>query len=312
MSADMSVGLSITPAVLRSQLGQQLAADQAQQATLEAQLSSGKAITSPAQDPSGATRAMSLSAALIRSNQYVANAQDGQGWTSIAGSALTSAVTVLQQVRQLALTAGDPSRATPTDLNALASEVESARTQLLTLANTSYQGQPVFGGATGTPAAFDAQGHYVGTGSAPTRTVASGVTVPVTITGDVVFGTGATGLLGTGTGTSSAPGVLTQIVSDLKAGKISQVLGSDLGALDVATTTVENGAAQVGSSYRQLAAMTVQGQQAATTLQTQLSGVQDVNVAATITALQSEERHYQTALWATAQTVQPSLVSFLH
>lgn len=304
----MSFAVGLTPAMLQAQLGQNIAADQTRLATLEQELSSGRAITNPAQDPAGTTQAMSLSAALTRTGQYVTNAQDGLGWVATANSALNQSVGVLQQIRALVLSAGDATRRTPQDLAALAGQVDGARVELANVANTSYQGQSVFAGTSGSPIAFAADGTYLGNSLPATRTVAKGVQVQVGLLGTQVFGTGSSGLLGTAPG---AVGVLAQIVNDLNSGNVNQVLGADLGALDAATATVETGAAQIGATYQQLTTMSQQAQQAASTLQRQLSSVQDVNVAATITALQTQQQDFQTALWATAQTVQPSLLSFL-
>jgi flagellin-like hook-associated protein FlgL len=58
--------------------------------------------------------------------------------------------------------------------------------------------------------------------------------------------------------------------------------------------------------------MQTQTTNAAAALNTELSGVQSVNVAQATTDLTEQQNTYQTALWATASLMQlPSLSSFL-
>lgn len=313
----MTLPAGVTPRLISSQLTAGLLADQNAIATLEQEVSSGRAIVSPAQDPAGAAQALSLSSSLTRTQQYVRNAQDGQGWLSTAGSALSQAIGVLQQVRSLALSAGNPTGTTSAELAAMADQVDAARLEVVNLANTSYQGQPVFGGTAGVPAAYASDGTYLGNAGLVNRTVAPGVTMPVATTGPAVFTSGGADLLLDKPATSTTPaqlGVLAQLSADLRSGTpaaIGRVLGSDLSQLDSVMATMENQAAQLGAGYQQMVAMQQQAQQASTTLQSQLSSVQDVNLAEVVTNLKTEETSYQAALWATAQVARTSLVQFL-
>jgi flagellar hook-associated protein 3 FlgL len=46
-------------------------------------------------------------------------------------------------------------------------------------------------------------------------------------------------------------------------------------------------------------------------LNTELSGIQSVNLPQAMTNLTMQQNTYQTALWATAQLISPSLASFI-
>jgi flagellar hook-associated protein 3 FlgL len=148
----------------------------------------------------------------------------------------------------------------------------------------------------------------VGGGAAPTRTVAPGVQVAVAVTGTQVFGTGATGLLG-------SSGILSQIASDLQTGttaSLANVQGADAQALSAAITQVTTVAAQMGASYQSMQTFTQQATSTQQTLQNQISDLDSTNVAQATTELTQAQDSYQSALWATSQLSQESLVQFLN
>lgn len=302
MTIDALVGASrLTPGILESQMTNNLDAEQAAIARLQEKVSSGQAINRPSDDPVGVVQALTTQAALARSQQYQANANDGLGWLSTANTALSSAVTQLYQVRNIALGASSNS-SQPSTYADLAQQVDGIRQELLSLANSTYLNRPVFAGTSASSIAYDPTGAYVGSGNAPTRTVAPGTTLPVSVTSP--FGNGA----------GSVFAVVDQISADLRAGttaSISNLTGADLTALDQAISKLSDGAGQVGTMYQQMQYMASQATSTQQTLSSRLAQVQDTNLAKTITDLQAEQNSYQAALWATAKVIEPSLTQFL-
>jgi flagellar hook-associated protein 3 FlgL len=303
-----SGAISYTPSIIADQLISGLNSDQAQQATLEEQLSTGDSINQASDNPAGAAQLLQLNSSLARAGQYQANATDGTGWLSLGNSTLNQILSSLQQVQQTVLSASGASLSNePGALQSLAAQVTSIQKELTNLGNTTYGGQAIFAGTGNVSQAYDANGNYVGGGSAPTRTVAPGVQVAVAVTGTEVFGTGATGLLG-------SSGILSQIASDLQTGttaSLANVQGSDAQALSAAITQVTTVAAQLGASYQSMQTFTQQATSTQQTLQNQISGLDSTNVAQATTELTQAQNSYQSALWATSQLSQESLVQFL-
>jgi flagellar hook-associated protein 3 FlgL len=300
--------ISYTPAVIADQLISGLNSDDAQQATLEEQLSTGDMINQPSDNPAGAAELLQLNGSLARTQQYAANATDGSGWLSLGNSTMNQIMSALQSVEQTVSSVTGAALANePGALQSLAAQVSSARSELINLANTTYGDQAIFAGTGNVSQAYDANGNYVGGGSAPTRTVAPGVQVAVGVTGDQVFGTGASGLLG-------STGVLAQIASDLQTGttaSLANVQGADAQALSAAITQVSDQAAQMGANYQQMQAFATQATNTEQVLQGQISGIDSTNVAQVSTQLTQAQQSYQSALWATSQLSQDSLVQFL-
>lgn len=292
----------ITPGIISDQMTAVLDTNQVAIAHLQEQISSGQAITRPSDDPVGVVASMTTQAALARGQQYQSNAQDGLGWLGTANTALSSAVTQLYQIRNIALQAGSNS-SQPSTYADLAQQVSGIREELMSLANTTYLNRPVFAGTASTTQAYDSAGNYLGSGAAPTRTVAPGTSLPVSITAP--FGTGA----------SPVFAAVDKVMADLQTGtpaSIANLTAGDLGTLDTAINALSSAAGQVGESYQQMQYMSEQAVAAQQTLSTRLAGIQDVNLAKAVTDLQMQQNSYQAALWATSKVVQPSLADFLN
>ncbi len=308
MSDVMGTAISYTPQIIAQQMIAGLNSDQASQATLEQELSSGDMINKPSDNPAGAADLMQLNASMVRSQQYAANATDGSGWLSLGNSTMNQILSALQQARQAVLSVtGANLSGQPGAIQGLAQQVQSVRQELINLSNTTYGGQAIFAGTGNVTTAYDQNGNYVGGGSAPTRTVAPGVQVAVAVTGDQVFGTGSTGLLG-------STGVLAQIVQDLQTGtpaSLNSAATTDLQALDAATATVTAQAADMGANYQRMQTFAQQATNTQQALQAQMAGLDATNVGQVSTQLTEAQQSYQSALWATSQLSQESLVQFL-
>jgi len=312
MSGASMPSIELTPSVMSQQLIADLDGDQTSIAQLQEQLSTGNQVNQPSDNPAEAANIMQINAALTRANTYAQNASDGLGWLQTGNSTMSEIISTLQQVQQSVLSISSASLSGSTSgLQALADQVSSAQQALLNLANTTYNGQAIFAGTGNVTTAYDSSGTYVGGGNAPTRTVAPGTTIPIAVTGQSVFGSGTTGLLSTVPGSL---GVLAQIAQDISTGtqaSLANAMGPDLQNLDDAINTVEDQAAQLGAQYQQMSSMQQQATNSQAALNTELSGIQSVNLPQAMTNLQLQQNSYQTALWATAQLNQPTLASFL-
>lgn len=315
MTGSAPIGASpiiYTPQLISDQLISNIGSDESQMATLEEEASSGDVVNVQSDNPVAAANLLQLNSALTRSEQYSTNATDGLGWLSQGTSTLNEVLSTLQSVQSDVLSVSSASiSGNPTALQTLANEVESAREQLVQLANTTYGGQAIFSGTGNVESAYDANGNYLGGGSAPTRTVAPGTQVAVAVTGPSVFGTGSTGLLGNSAGNM---GVLAQISADISAGtstSLNNATTTDLQNLQNAISQVEAQAANLGAGYQQMQTFSQQATSTQQALQTEISGIDSANVPQVTTELTQAQDSYQEALWAAAQVSQTSLVQFL-
>jgi flagellar hook-associated protein 3 FlgL len=271
-------------------------------AKLQQQLSSGKLISQPSDDPAGTVSAMQFRTDIRTNQQWSRNAQDGISWLNTIDSALSSSMDNLQRVRDLTVQGSSTGSMDDTARAALATEVDSIRQGLIGTANTTYLGRPVFGGTTGGTQAYNADGTYAGDTSSVNRTVGAGSSVQVDANGKAVFGAD--------TDPTNLFTVLAQISTDLRSGS-SSGLSAGLGNLDAAMNRIKTVQADVGARTNRITQLKQDADDRVLSLKSSLSDVEDIDLPSTIVNLQMQQTAYQAALGATAKAVQPSLMDFL-
>lgn len=124
------------------------ALDAAQRRMLDTQeqVSTGRRVNSPADDPVAAARIAHLDASLARLDQYQSNAVFARNQLGIEEESLGEVIGNLQRVRELTLQ-GNNSSASDGDRRIIAAEIRQYRDALFGLANTTdVDGRHLFGG----------------------------------------------------------------------------------------------------------------------------------------------------------------------
>jgi flagellar hook-associated protein 3 FlgL len=268
---------------------------------LNKQMSTGDQISRPSDDPSGTVKALQLRGSLSRNQQYVSSANDAIGWLTTMDSTLTQSVTLAQKARTLVVQGLNTGASTGQSSSAIADEIDALRTSLIGLANAQYNGRPVFGGTTSGPDAYDASGTYVGDSGIVQRQVGDTTTVQINQLGPDVYGPAGADLFVT----------LSDISTKLRTVP-STLTGTDLTTIDTAVKRLSAAQAAEGASYNR-----VQAAQAAQTpitlaLTSELSDIQDIDLAAQAVAVSTANVTYQAALQTTANIRQTSLLDFLN
>jgi len=296
----MSAVLPATTLAFSGELLGSIDAGEVNAQQLQQQLSTGSAIISPSDDPTGAVDALAAQAASSQASTWATNASDGLSRLGLANSVLNQ---VLGQISELQQSVQSVSSAnfSPAGMAALAQQVQGIGQSILANANTSYEGYALFGGTSGVTEAYSSAGAYLGNNVVPTRTVGPGTQLPAGASGSSVFGSGASGLFG----------VINQTVADLQAGNTNAVLSTDLPAINSWYDQVQASAAQVGAYYDQMQAALEQAQSTAQTLADQASNITAVNLPKVATELSLQNSTLQSALYALAQVVPPSLLQYL-
>lgn len=289
----------VTQRSMNSRVGNNLQRNMQAMARLQEQLSSGRLIQRPSDSPTGTVTSLQLRSEMRRNDQYQRNASDGLGWLGTADNTLTDALGVVRRVRELALQGANGS-ASASDRNALAAEVSQLRDHALTLANTNYLGQPIFGGTSNVSQAYDATGVFQGNTAAVTRTLGKGIEVEVSIPGSTVFGPAGNDLFT----------VLTDIETHLRTDP-GQLMATDLAKLDQSFLRLQDNLALVGARFHQVEAMSNRAQSNHIDASGRLAEVESIDLPQTIMELQLQEVAYQAALGAASRVLQPSLVDFL-
>lgn len=119
---------------------------QGELARLSAQISSGRRIITPADDPAGAARAIELESARARNEQIGVNQRAAASTLSQAESLLGNIHDAYTDIRELLVQAGNPGLSDG-DRKSLAAELSARREALIGLSTSrDGDGQPLFGG----------------------------------------------------------------------------------------------------------------------------------------------------------------------
>ena len=267
----------------------------------QSELATGRRILKPSDDPAGARRASSLRSAMGSREQELKNASDARGWLNAADNQLQSAMSRLSRIRDLttqgAKTEGDTAR------RVLADEVREIIDELAGIANTKHLDRPLFGGYTGGLAVErNADGDWVtnGDGDQVTRRVSDTELVRANVTAAEWLGTGDDNLLG----------FLDGLVHDLEHGTPNAV-SARLEGLATATDRVATSLSRIGTATNRVDSAARRAEDLLLTLRTELSDVEDVDIAKGVMELQLHETAYEATLQALGRSLPPSLAAFL-
>ncbi len=111
------------------------------------QISSGKRVLSPADDPVAATAILMLNQELARTSQFGKNIDTANNNLTLEDTTLQSVVSLVQRLKELAVSAGNSAVLSKSDYKAIAAEVDSRLEELMNLQNTrNASGQYIFAG----------------------------------------------------------------------------------------------------------------------------------------------------------------------
>lgn len=291
--------------VQRSTLGN-LQTNLRSMADLQTKMSSGKNINAPSDDPAAASDMLRLRADQRTASQFQRNSTDAEAWLTTVDTALTTSLAALRRARDLTVQGGNGALGQQS-LEALAAEIDGVKTQLLAQANTTYLGRTVFAGTSDAGIAFDSTTYaftggvtVAGVTSTPPveRSVGDAVSVRVDSDGAAVFGEG----------TASVFALLDTISAELRAGTDPSAHLTDI---DTHMNAMLTQVASVGARANQVSTAQSTLTDRQLTLTTQLSSIEDIDLASVILELQSQEVAYQGALGAAAKVLQPTLLDYL-
>ncbi len=117
--------------------------------TLQQQMTSGKEIRKPSDNPAKVARAMQLHTDINANKQYKENISDTINWLDTTDTALGQAGEVLQKMRELLVSAGNAAYGS-SERQSIKDEINQRIDEFAQILNTSFDGKYLFGGSRGT------------------------------------------------------------------------------------------------------------------------------------------------------------------
>ena len=112
---------------------------------IQSQLSTGKEISKPSDDPFKVSRSMQLSSQINANKQYNNNIKDTSNWLDATDTALNQLTNNLQRVRELVVSAGNAAYGSD-ERQAIKDELNQRIEEIAQVLNTNFDGKYLFGG----------------------------------------------------------------------------------------------------------------------------------------------------------------------
>lgn len=289
---------------------------------LNEQMSSGKNVSRPSDDPIAAARIMSFKTTQRNQEQYDRNMNDAIGWLDTTDGALINANNVIQRVRELDIYGASgalPDRAR----EAIAMEIDELVEEMAHIGNTSFGGRYIFAGGHTTEPPFkvnkDNDGKVTSVDFIKADfnkdkldetfkleyEVEAGVTMNVSV-GKSTFHTNEKG-------EQDLNSIFTEMIKlreNLEAGNTDEI-SKAVGTFDKLHDNMLSEIASVGAMGRRMESAQARSFNFQLDLKDMMGKIEDVDYAKKSIETKSQQAVYEAALMTTAKAIQPTLLQFL-
>lgn len=299
--------MRVTNNILSSNLLINLQKSSNKMINLQNTISTGKAISKPSDNPAKIAAIMGLTSSISSMEKWKTNASQAIDYMSSTESVVGNMTSMLQRIRELSLQAANGTNSSE-NLKVIKKEVDELIRQLEVMANSQVNMKYVFAGTfTNTPplesAAPPAPPSYTWQGNDESLKVEMGsnINIDISVDGRKLFGVDDPEPLFTS---------LTNLSQALEDGNINDISNS-VGDLDAHLDTFIDARAELGAKISRVERIFDNLDTSIINAKTNLSNMQDTDLAAAIMDYNSTMNTYRAALSVGAQIIQPSLVDFI-
>lgn len=303
--------LRVTSNMMNSQLLLNLNRNARTMNDTQLQLSSGRKINKPSDDPVGITYSLRYRAELSSNEQYTKNVDSSLSWLDYNDTVLGQAGDVVQKLRELtvqASTGTNPQSA----LDSINKEVLQLKEQLVDIANSTLNGKYIFNGEQYNTKPYDytkgADGTYDVSKAITTDTgriqfiVGEDVRMPISMTGNEVFGN---------TGDAdNLFAIINQLSGALKSGNTSAI-SNQLETIDSRMNTILSARSEVGAKTNRVELMKERLSDLNVNLTDLQSKTEDADYEGLIMQSKIQENIYNASLSVGAKIISTTLVDFI-
>jgi flagellar hook-associated protein 3 FlgL len=247
----------------------------------EQQLATGRRVNQPSDDPAAYAQAEVLSQQSSAITNDVSIANQVQSQLSTVDNVLAGASNALDSAVQLATQGADGTTST-SQMADLGQEVNALLSQMISLANSQYNGAYVFSGDNVLTAPYSAAGVYSGGANSNSVVLSDGTSMQVNFNGQSIFGDATTGPIGT----------LTALAAALNSGNKAAVAAT-LPQLQASIQQIASARAGIGTTIDTASADATNGNSILVTLTTAINNVSGADIAQAISSFQEQSVQQQ-------------------
>ncbi|MCD5325911.1 MULTISPECIES: flagellar hook-associated protein FlgL [Pontibacillus] len=291
--------MRVTQSMLTNNMLSNMSKSYEQMGKYQEQLSTGKKISRPSDDPVVAMKGMNYRSQLTEIEQFQRNIGEVHNWMNNSDAALDKTTKALQRLRELAVQASNDTYETGQREN-IAEEVKQLKAHLKDLANTKVNNKYIFNGTNTSEPPVTVN---VGDGSLSKNfnqefvnmEVSAGTKLNVNVDGNKVFG-------------KDLFANVDQFIDNLSSG---EGLEESIAAIDRNINDVVNTRADLGARMNRVELVEDRLSSQEVMANRILSDNEDAELEKVITKLKTQESVHRAALSVGARIIQPTLMDFL-
>ena len=270
-----------------------------------AQLSSGKRVSLPSDDPTSFAENLQSTARSTKVDRYTKNADTILSQAQAADSALSAVVTSLTKALSLG-TEGADGNVTYSQRAEFASQVQALTQEVISHANTTFGGTALFAGTASTTTPFiedtnSATGFtYQGNSDTNQAQVGEALTTTINVPGDTIFTSTQGSVLGS----------LAQLTEALQSGNASDLTNAT-SAISAAIEHIGDVRVTYGSVVNRLEAQQNYLSQESVSLSSQQNALTGIDIATAATNLTQAQTAHSAVLAMAAKILPTSLLDYL-
>lgn len=302
---------------------------------LNQQLTSGKEISKPSDNPFKAARSMQLHADIQANKQYNENIKDTINWLDTTDTALEQLGNTVQRVRELMVSSGNAAYGSD-EKTAIKDEINEKMNEMAQILNTSFDGKYIFGGTktSSKPVGVkddeygnrqmyfqgkDGEELFSGDASSDAQLsminsklnveISQGVTMDYSVNASEVLS-----FKGEDGQSVNVMDLMNEIVFNLDSSDSevsSKVVNDNLKAMDTVMTNINKLRAEVGSKQNRMESAQEQNEEQNFNMTEILSKTEDIDFAEKTMEVATMQTVYMAALQTSARVLQPTLMDYL-
>lgn len=289
--------MRITQGMLSNNMLRNLTSSYSKMDTLMDQVSTGKKINRPSDDPVIAMKGMGYRTELKQIEQYKRNTSEVHNWMDNTDSALDKATQTMQKLRELAVQASSDTYDASERENIM-KEVKQLKEHMMDIANTSVNGKYIFNGTDTETPPVDENGNFDPSSTSPVLIdVASGTKLQANVNPQDVFG-------------NDLFGNIDSFIADLENNDQEAIEGN-ISSLQGGIDNIINARADLGARMNRLELVENRLSEQEIVATSTMAENEDVDYEKAITELITQESLHRAALSAGSKIIQPSLIDFL-
>ncbi|WP_240419843.1 flagellar hook-associated protein FlgL [Paenibacillus periandrae] len=270
---------------------------------LQNQLSTGRRLNKPSDDPVGISFSMRYRSELSANEQFQANTNSATSWMSFTDTVMGQAGEVVQKLREMAVKASNGTNPQAA-LDTMKAESSQLYEQMVDIGNSQFNGKYVFNGELTNLKPYTLENAVTeesDTGMIDFE-IGAGVKIAVNVPGNRVFGEQ--------TDTDNMFKITQDFIKALGDGDFTAI-NKAIGDFDSRMNKFLDVRADIGAKMNRIELTDERLKDISLNVESLQSKTEDADMAGVITNLKVAENIYQASLSTGAKIIQPSLVDFL-